>query len=391
MGAGVSPSLSRDGVHGESFRSSFFSLISDPFPREHGFYVGSVPLSREQAYCGSNLLEGVSPSLPQNGFPDTEFEITTVVKIGAATQAVASPPGASTGLISNSDASASVLQGTAISFGVRASEIDITVVASNVAATHAFYGVAVTTIGPIADFGAYASDLHGITDSKDDGSTDAFNVVASSAGFGVAVSITGRIWCGSIHPGVSFLGLGGVDFPQRRLFSGFIKRGTGNVDRQATLKTTMTRGIVQPTGLFEFSVKERSEIGVPDPVDGNNGVRLVGIVMLSVIVGALNLVVVSRSRRWYRIRLPWPWVRGDGRSVAPIVFGLCSYWRCHGGWLGCHLYSSTKLRLEELGSCSHGFSNSAPVYGIIIHRFVHTGFINHIVLGIHDGLCPRLD
>ena len=40
----------------------FFSLISDPFPREHGVYVGSVPFSREQVYYESNLLEGVSLS-----------------------------------------------------------------------------------------------------------------------------------------------------------------------------------------------------------------------------------------------------------------------------------------------------------------------------------------
>ena len=62
MISGVSLSLSRDGVHGESIRSSFYSLISDPFPREHGFYVGSVPFSREKVYYGSNLLEGVSLS-----------------------------------------------------------------------------------------------------------------------------------------------------------------------------------------------------------------------------------------------------------------------------------------------------------------------------------------
>ena len=53
MGAGVSLSLSRDGVHGESIWSSSFSLISDPFPREHVFYVVSVPFSREQVYYGS--------------------------------------------------------------------------------------------------------------------------------------------------------------------------------------------------------------------------------------------------------------------------------------------------------------------------------------------------
>ena len=47
MGAGVSLYLSRDGVHGESVCSSFFPLLSDPFPREHGFYVGSVPFSRD--------------------------------------------------------------------------------------------------------------------------------------------------------------------------------------------------------------------------------------------------------------------------------------------------------------------------------------------------------
>ena len=62
MGAGVSLFLSWEGVHGECICSSFFSLISDPFPREHGFYVGSVPFSREQVYYGSNLLEGISLS-----------------------------------------------------------------------------------------------------------------------------------------------------------------------------------------------------------------------------------------------------------------------------------------------------------------------------------------
>ena len=59
MGAGVSLSLSQDGVHGESRFSLLFSFISDPFPRVHDFYVGSVPFSREQVYYGSkcNLLE----------------------------------------------------------------------------------------------------------------------------------------------------------------------------------------------------------------------------------------------------------------------------------------------------------------------------------------------
>ena len=57
MGAGVSLSLSRDGVHGESILSSIFSLISDPFPREYDFHVISVPCSREQDYYGSNLFE----------------------------------------------------------------------------------------------------------------------------------------------------------------------------------------------------------------------------------------------------------------------------------------------------------------------------------------------
>ena len=57
MGAGVSLSLSRDGVHGKSF---IFSLISDPVPGEHGYYVGFVPFSRERGYYGSNMLEGVS-------------------------------------------------------------------------------------------------------------------------------------------------------------------------------------------------------------------------------------------------------------------------------------------------------------------------------------------
>ena len=48
MGAGVSLSLSRDGVHGESICSSSFSLIFDPFLREYGFNVVPVPFSREQ-------------------------------------------------------------------------------------------------------------------------------------------------------------------------------------------------------------------------------------------------------------------------------------------------------------------------------------------------------
>ena len=47
MGAGVSLSLSRDGVRGERIFSSFSSLISDPFPRDHDFYVVFVSLSRE--------------------------------------------------------------------------------------------------------------------------------------------------------------------------------------------------------------------------------------------------------------------------------------------------------------------------------------------------------
>ena len=59
MGAGVSLSLSRDGVHGESICSSFFSLISDPSPREHGFYVGSVPLSKDRV-PSANILSPVS-------------------------------------------------------------------------------------------------------------------------------------------------------------------------------------------------------------------------------------------------------------------------------------------------------------------------------------------
>ena len=46
-------------VHGESRFSSLFSLISDPFPRGYGLYMGSVPFSRKQVYYGSkcNLLE----------------------------------------------------------------------------------------------------------------------------------------------------------------------------------------------------------------------------------------------------------------------------------------------------------------------------------------------
>ena len=50
MGAGVSLSLSREGIHGASVFSLVFSLISDPFPRDHGVYVGFVPSSREQIY-----------------------------------------------------------------------------------------------------------------------------------------------------------------------------------------------------------------------------------------------------------------------------------------------------------------------------------------------------
>ena len=56
MGAGVSLSLSRDGVHGESICSSYFSLISDLFLREHDFYVVSVPFLREQVYYGKCIL-----------------------------------------------------------------------------------------------------------------------------------------------------------------------------------------------------------------------------------------------------------------------------------------------------------------------------------------------
>ena len=63
MGAGVSLSLSRDGVHGESILSSIFSLITDPFPREYDFYVVTVPCSREQEYYGSNLIEFASTDL----------------------------------------------------------------------------------------------------------------------------------------------------------------------------------------------------------------------------------------------------------------------------------------------------------------------------------------
>ena len=78
MGAGVSLFLSREGVHGAGIFSSFFSLIFDPFPREHGFYVGSVPSSREQVYNGnsSGLREQVSlcERNSSGGFklPDTE-------------------------------------------------------------------------------------------------------------------------------------------------------------------------------------------------------------------------------------------------------------------------------------------------------------------------------
>ena len=49
-------SLSRDGVHGESIISSFFSLISDPFPWDYGFYVVSVPRSREHVYYGDGVF-----------------------------------------------------------------------------------------------------------------------------------------------------------------------------------------------------------------------------------------------------------------------------------------------------------------------------------------------
>ena len=56
MGAGVSLSLSRDGVHGESILSSISSLISDPFPWEYDFYVVSVPCSREPGFSGGFSL-----------------------------------------------------------------------------------------------------------------------------------------------------------------------------------------------------------------------------------------------------------------------------------------------------------------------------------------------
>ena len=64
MEAGVSLSLSQDGVHGESRFSALFSLISDPFPRVHGFYgfpdanhfVVSVSVSREHGCSGSSSI-----------------------------------------------------------------------------------------------------------------------------------------------------------------------------------------------------------------------------------------------------------------------------------------------------------------------------------------------
>ena len=73
MGAGVSLSLSRDGIHGECICSSSFSLISDPFPRELGFYVVSVPFSWEQVYYGGicspdiQEVDGDSRSIPRYG------------------------------------------------------------------------------------------------------------------------------------------------------------------------------------------------------------------------------------------------------------------------------------------------------------------------------------
>ena len=78
MGAGVSLFLSREGDHGAGIFSSIFSLIFDPFPREHGFYVGFVPSSREQVYYGNSSVLREQVSLCERnssgGFklPDTE-------------------------------------------------------------------------------------------------------------------------------------------------------------------------------------------------------------------------------------------------------------------------------------------------------------------------------
>ena len=90
MGAGVSLSLSRDGAHGEGICSSFFSSISDPFPRDHGFYVGSVPFSREQVYYGA----GVSLSFPQEG---VHGNLASVEAVPVAWRGVFCSPGGGIG------------------------------------------------------------------------------------------------------------------------------------------------------------------------------------------------------------------------------------------------------------------------------------------------------
>ena len=89
----------------------FFSLIFVPFLRDHGFYVGFVPCSREQVYCGSNSLvfraEETDPvidlpvfyslSLPWIGLPGDYIRLSGVslggvlTKSGLPTQKGVSP------------------------------------------------------------------------------------------------------------------------------------------------------------------------------------------------------------------------------------------------------------------------------------------------------------
>ena len=53
------------------------------------------------------------------------------------------------------------------------------------------------------------------------------------------------------------------------------------VDGETTLMTKKTSGIEQPTGWSWITDKVGSEFWVPDPVDANKGIRLVGIMKLS--------------------------------------------------------------------------------------------------------------
>ena len=66
-----------------------------------------------------------------------------------------------------------------------------------------------------------------------------------------------------------------------------------------------------------------------------------------------------------------------GRSEDLIVFGLCNFWR---RLVGCHICRSTKLRLEELGFYSDGYSDSDPVIpGKGLDHGVQTSFSFRLV------------